>query len=428
MISVQLRQLFESQNARETFHKIYGGREGVMVYQADRYTRLTNRHAKNYGYPKNVRYFSAPGRIEIVGNHTDHNNGRVLAAAVSLDTVAAVSPNGGDKVRVSSEYDKKNIVIEIKLSELGAVESEKHSTAAVVRGVLARMAERGVALKGFDATVISDVRGGSGLSSSAAFEVLMLTVVDGLCADGKMDPCERARVAQNVENIYFGKPSGLMDQTASSVGGMVTIDFKHSPADVKPVPFDFPSAGYAVVVVNPGGNHSDLTGMYASIPQEMRQVAGFFGEKLLRAIGIEQIEDNIAALRAQVSDRAILRALHYLDENRRVADAVAALEQGDFPRFLAQVTASGESSWKLLQNVIARPDRQPLALALETARRALGGHGAWRVHGGGFEGTILCFVPNDQLDYFVRRINGTFGDKACDVLDIRPVGAMEIML
>jgi galactokinase len=467
VISARLKHLLESRGTRDIFRDLYGSREGMMVYQVDRYTRLTDRHARIYGSADSVRYFSAPGRIEIVGNHTDHNHGRVLAAAISLDTVAAVSPNSTDKVRLSSEYDHKTISLEIDLRELSMRESERNTAAAIVRGALARMAERGVPLGGFDVTVTSDVHGGSGLSSSAAFEVMMLAAIDGLFAGGALDPGELARIAQNVENTYFGKPSGLMDQTASSVGGLVTIDFRGNPAIVEPIQlmrgsapppqtrwgaashsYDFTKTGYAVVVVNPGGDHSDLSDMYGLIPKEMKEVAAFFGEDTLRLVRPEQVEAAIGALRLRVSDRAILRALHFFDENDRVAEAVDALAHDDLPRFLRQVTLSGDSSWRLLQNVIARDDRQPLALALEMAKRFLfsGGfatdtpelngatphtrsdQGACRVHGGGFEGTILCFVPNGRLTAFIDNMNAAFGDKSCVALDVRRIGATEIHL
>jgi galactokinase len=404
---------------------MYGSREGAIVSQVERYARA----AKRFGqlFPDNARaprFFSAPGRIEIGGNHTDHNHGMVLAAAISLDAVAAAAPNGLRVVRARSEgFDP----VEVDLDDLAPKESERRTSASVVRGSLARLRERGIPAEGFDATVSSGVKTGSGLSSSAAFEVLLLTVMDNLFGGGGMDAKTRARIAQDVENTYFGKPSGLMDQMASSVGGLVWIDFRGGDARVTPIQYDFARKGFAVVVVNPGGDHADLNDEYAAIPNEMRSVAALFGHETLRCVRMEQVESSIASIRRQgVSDRAILRAMHYFDENQRVADQARALERDDLPRFLELIIESGESSWKLLQNVYARRDRQPLALALEVARRCLSGHGAWRVHGGGFEGTILCFVPTDKLGAFTRQMNGAFDDRCCDVLDIRSIGAAEI--
>ncbi|GHU66713.1 galactokinase [Clostridia bacterium] len=426
MISVQLTRLMESPRVRDQFQMMYGSREGAIVSQVERYTRVAKRFEQLYpGSADALRFFSAPGRIEIGGNHTDHNHGMVLAASISLDAVAAAAPNGIHLARVSSEgFD----TVEIDLNDLDPRESEEKTTASVVRGVLARLKEFGVPVAGFDATVSSGVKTGSGLSSSAAFEVLLLTAVDHLFGGGALDAKTRARVAQNVENTYFGKPSGLMDQMASSVGGLVWIDFRGGDACVTPVSYDFARKGYAVVVVNPGGDHADLNDEYAAIPQEMKSVAAVFGQETLRGLRMEQVESSIATLREQgISDRAILRALHYFDENQRVADQARALQRDDLQQFFELIIESGESSWRLLQNVYARKDRQSLSLALETARRFLSGQGAWRVHGGGFEGTILCFVPTDKLSAFTRRMNCAFGDHCCDVLDIRSIGAAEIV-
>ncbi|MDR1263726.1 MAG: galactokinase [Oscillospiraceae bacterium] len=426
MISVQLTRLMESSRVCGQFQTMYGSREGAIVSQVERYTRVAKRFGRLFpDGARCIRFFSAPGRIEIGGNHTDHNHGMVLAAAISLDAVAAAAPNGTSTARVCSEGFNP---VEVDLNDLAPRESELRTTAAVVRGVLARLRERGIPIEGFDATISSGVKTGSGLSSSAAFEVLLLTMTDSLFGGGQLDAKTRARIAQNVENTYFGKPSGLMDQMASSVGGLVWIDFRGGDAQVTPISYDFAHKGYAIVVVNPGGGHADLNDEYASIPYEMKSVAALFGQETLRGIRVEQVESSVASLRERgASDRAILRALHYFDENQRVAEQARALERDDLPRFLELIVESGESSWKLLQNVYARRDSQSLALALEIARRFLSGHGAWRVHGGGFEGTILCFVPTDKLGAFVRRMNGVFGDHCCDVLDIRAIGAAEIV-
>ncbi|GHU74297.1 galactokinase [Clostridia bacterium] len=426
MISVQLSRLMEEPRVRDQFQLMYGSREGAIVSQVERYARVAKRFEQSFpNNPNRVRLFSAPGRIEIGGNHTDHNHGMVLAAAVSLDTVAAAAPNGEGKARIFSEgFDP----VEVELKDLAPRDGERRTTASVVRGALARLKERGVPVEGFDAAVSSGVRTGSGLSSSAAFEVLLLTAIDSMFGGGSLDAKTRARIAQNIENTYFGKPSGLMDQMASSVGGLVWIDFKGGDAIVRPVAYDFAQKGYAIAVVNPGGDHSDLNDEYAAIPSEMRKVASLLGSETLRGVRPEALESSIASLRSRgASDRAILRAFHFFDENQRVGEQAHALERDDLPRFFDLVNQSGESSWKLLQNVYARADRQPLALALEIARRFLAGQGAWRVHGGGFEGTILCFVPTAKLNAFVRRMSSVFGDHCCDLLDIRPIGATEVI-
>jgi galactokinase len=415
----------EAPHIRDQFQKMYGSREGAMVSRVELYTRIAKRLEQRFPESAHgMRFFSAPGRREIGGNHTDHTHGMVLAAAVTLDTVAAAAPNGSSAVRILSEGFPP---VDIDLNDLAPRAGEARTTASVARGALARLKERGVPVEGFDATIVSGVKGGSGLSSSAAFEVLLLTVIDNLFGGGKIDAKTRAKIAQNVENTYFGKPSGLMDQMASSVGGLVWIDFRGGDAQVAPVSYDFARKGYAIVVVNPGGDHADLNDDYASIPNEMKHIASLCGTETLRGVRMEQFEPNIASLRARgASDRAVLRAFHYFDENQRVAEQVRALERDDLPRFFELIIQSGDSSWKLLQNVYAGAERQSLSLALEVARRFLQGDGAWRVHGGGFEGTILCFVPTGKLGAFVNRMNAVFGDRCCDVLDIRSVGATEV--
>lgn len=426
MMSMQMKNSFQTPGGRELFRKMYGEREGMLISQVDRYTRVAKRHKEHFPTAGQVRFFSAPGRTEIVGNHTDHNGGRVLAAAVNLDTIAAVSTNEENVIHIFSEgYPGMHI----DLSDLSIQESEMGTTASLVRGIAAKLRAMNIPVAGFNATMTSSVRGGSGLSSSAAVEVLLCTIMDCLFHNGKMDPKERAQVAQYAENVYFGKPCGLMDQMASSVGGLVTIDFKGKAAKVESLSYDFAEKGYALVVVGPGGSHDDLTDAYGAIRQEMEQVAACFGDKVLRSVRPEQVEANIGMLREKVSDRAILRSLHFFDENQRVLDQVEALRKDDLKRFFELTIASGESSWKLLQNVYVQSDVvQPLALALEMARRMLQGNGAWRVHGGGFAGTILCFVPDAKLKHFVKRMNDVFGDHACTVLDIRSVGALEVTM
>lgn len=413
------RALLASARGEAELARLYGDARAA----AERYRALLDWFASLYPQSRAVRLFSAPGRAEIGGNHTDHQSGRVLAAAVNLDTVAAVAPREDLRVTI---YSKGFRPIMLDLSDLSARASERGTAAAVVRGVAARMTELGCRLRGFDAAVISDVPVGSGLSSSAAFEVLVCAVFDGIFGEGGMDAGLRARVAQYAENVYFGKPSGLMDQTASAVGGMVVIDFEREAPDIRPLAFDFAAKGYALAVVGTGGSHDDLTSAYAAIPQEMQSVAACFGKSRLREVDEAAFAEGIPSLRGKVSDRAILRAMHFFGDHARVLDEAAALEAGDLPRFFDCVIASGESSWKWLQNVWASPEEQPLSLALALSEQMLRGRGAWRIHGGGFAGTILAFVPLSMLGEYRARMDAAFGAGACVPLAIRPVGAHEL--
>ena len=401
---------------------LYGGNENALAEQRARYAKLIERHEARFGKADgDICFFSAPGRTEIGGNHTDHNLGRVLAAAVNLDTVAAVTKSADGVIVVDSEGYRP---ITVDTADLSVREDELGTTAALIRGVAARMAELGYKGGGFHATVTSNVLRGSGLSSSAAFEVLMAAILDGLYNGWVLDAKERAQIAQRAENLHFGKPCGLMDQMASSVGGLVTIDFKDPTPVVEALPYDFKAKGYSLVVVNTGGDHGDLTDDYAAIPAEMKAVAAQFGKKVLREIDPAEMETAIPKLRGKVSDRAILRALHFYDDNARVPMQVAALREDELDVFLSLVIESGESSWKLLQNVYARAQEEQMALALELSRRLLGGRGAWRVHGGGFAGTIQAFVPDGLLDAYVKKLEASFGAGACTVLSIRPEGAV----
>ncbi len=401
---------------------LYGGNENALAEQRARYAKLIERHEARFGKADgDICFFSAPGRTEIGGNHTDHNLGRVLAAAVNLDTVAAVTKSVDGMIVVDSEGYRP---ITVDTADLSVCEDELGTTAALVRGVAARMAELGYKVGGFHATVTSNVLRGSGLSSSAAFEVLMAAILDGLYNGWVLDAKERAQIAQRAENLHFGKPCGLMDQMASSVGGLVTIDFKDPTPVVEALPYDFKAKGYSLVVVNTGGDHGDLTDDYAAIPAEMKAVAAQFGKKVLREIDPAEMETAIPKLRGKVSDRAILRALHFYDDNARVPMQVTALREDELDAFLSLVIESGESSWKLLQNVYARAQEEQMALALELSRRVLGGRGAWRVHGGGFAGTIQAFVPDGLLDAYVKKLEASFGAGACTVLSIRPEGAV----
>ena len=370
------------------------------------------------------RYFSAPGRTEIGGNHTDHQRGRVLAGAVNLDTVAAVRLNGTNLIRIQSKGYPMCVV---DVTQLTPVESEINSTPALVRGVAARFAQLGCEVKGFDAYCESTVLPGSGLSSSAAYEVLIGTIVNHLFFDGKVSQPEIAMIGQYAENVFFGKPCGLMDQMASAVGNLVTIDFfdKENPV-IEPVDFDFASCGHALCIIDSGADHADLTDEYAAVPGEIKAVAAYMGKEVLTQIDEAEFYAKIPELRVSCGDRAVMRCIHFYQENARVPQQVAALKEGDFDKFLSLVKQSGYSSYMYLQNVIPAGYKahQDVAVALGLAEHYLQGRGAYRVHGGGFAGTIQAFVPFDILDRFVAGMDGVLGEGACHVLSIRPQGGV----
>ena len=372
------------------------------------------------------RYFSAPGRTEISGNHTDHQRGRVLAGAVNLDTVAAVRLNGTNKIRIQS---KGYPMCEICLEELEPVESEINSTPALIRGVAARFTQLGCKVEGFDAYCESTVLPGSGLSSSAAYEVLIGTIINHLFFDGRVSQPEIAQIGQYAENVFFGKPCGLMDQTASAVGGLVTIDFadKNHP-DIRPVNFDFSTTGHALCIIDSRADHADLTDEYAAVTQELKALCAYFGKEVTTEIPEEEFYAAIPELRKTLPDRAIMRGIHEYNENRRVPQQVACLENGDFEGFLRLTRESGFSSWMYLQNVIPAGyvKQQAMAVALGLCEHYLQGKGAYRVHGGGFAGTVQAFVPFALLDSFKAGIDAALGEGACHVLSIRPQGGVEM--
>ncbi|MBQ6890052.1 MAG: galactokinase [Oscillospiraceae bacterium] len=370
--------------------------------------------------------FSAPGRTEIGGNHTDHQHGCVLAAAVNLETLADVTLNGSSTICVRSEGYSP---FEVNLTDLSVHEEEKNTTAALVRGVAAAFARRGAKLQGFDMAVSSTVLPGSGLSSSAAFEVLVGTVLNEMFFHKKLSAIEIAQIGQYAENVYFGKPCGLMDQMASSVGSLVFIDFE-DPAkpEVEKISFDLEKAGYALCIIDSGADHADLTDEYAAIPAEMKQVCRFFGKEVLRQIPEEDFFAAMPELRKTVSDRAILRAMHIYEENERVRGQVRALKNQDVDTFLELVTESGRSSWMYLQNITPAGAvvHQEVAVALALCKKLLEGKGAYRVHGGGFAGTVQAFVPLDMLDAFKNRIEAVLGKDTCHVLNVREQGGVRV--
>ena len=372
------------------------------------------------------RYFSAPGRTEIGGNHTDHQRGRVLAGAVNLDTVAAVRLNGSNIIRVQSQGYP---MCTVDLSVMEPRTEEVNTTPALIRGVAARFAQMGCSVTGFDAYCESTVLPGSGLSSSAAFEVLVGTIINHLFFEGRVSQPEVAMIGQYAENVFFGKPCGLMDQTASAVGNLVAIDFfdKDNPV-IKPVEFDFAACGHALCIIDTRASHADLTDEYAAIPNEIKGVAAYFGKEVLTQIDEREFYAAIPALREQCGDRAVMRAMHFYSENARVPRQVEALERGDFDTFLSLIKESGHSSYMYLQNVIPAGYKahQDVAIALALCEHFLDGRGAYRVHGGGFAGTVQAFVPFDILDSFVAGMDSVLGEGACHVLRIRPQGGVEM--
>ncbi len=370
--------------------------------------------------------FSAPGRTEIGGNHTDHQHGRVLCGSVDLDMLACAAPNGTNEIRVLSEgYGE----VSVSLDDLKPVEAEQDSTAALVRGVAAGVAALGYEIAGFDAYVHSAVLAGSGLSSSAAFEVLVGVILNRFFCHDALDAITIAKISQMAERDYYGKPCGLMDQMGSAVGGAVAIDFADPANPVVSRPgYDFDASRHALCIIDTGSSHDDLTDDYAAVADEMRAVAACFGKTVLREVPEELFRESIADVRRQCGDRAVLRARHFYSDDRRAASEADALREGDFERFLALVNESGLSSVCDLQNIWspAHPARQSVSLALSIGRELLGGRGAIRVHGGGFAGTVQAFVPDDLLAGFKEGIEAVFGEGKCHVLRIRPVGGTAI--
>ncbi len=418
-----LIRLVETSDTR--LAELYG--QTQITTQKARYIKAIESFCELYGDREDLAIFSAPGRTEIGGNHTDHNLGKVLAGSVNLDVIAITSKNEDGLIRIKSEGYPAD---QISVCDLKIHDDEAETSVSLVRGMASRFKQLGYCIGGFDAYITSNVLKGSGLSSSAAFEVLIGTVLNGLYNDGTVSAVEIAKMAQYAENEYFKKPCGLMDQMASSVGGIITIDFQNKEHPlIEKVNFDFSKSGYALCIVDTGGNHADLTNEYASIPSEMKAIAGYFGKAVLREVKKEDILSNIVPLRKQFGDRALLRAFHYLDDNKRVEEEVAALNSGDFDAFQQAIIASGNSSFRFLQNVYAtvNPKEQGLSLAIYIAQSILEGKGAYRVHGGGFGGTTQNFVPVDMVDSFKSAIEDVFGEGKCHILFIRNHGGIKVL-
>ena len=423
MNTVELKKLFAENQYNELLMDIYLD-EAKINYQKERYVKAIERFEVLYG-EADVEIYSAPGRSEISGNHTDHQHGEVLAASINLDAIAVVKKN--DVVRVvSDEYD----MITISLDDIEKKEEEEGTTTALIKGVLKGLKNRGNEIGGFDAYITSDVLIGAGLSSSAAFETVIGTIVSGLYNDMKVSSVDIAIIGQYAENVYFGKPCGLMDQMACSVGSLVHIDFadKDNPI-IDPVSLDFAKYGYSLCITDTKGSHADLTHEYAAVPVEMRAAAAVLGKEVLHGTSLSDLIEKADEIRGKVGDRAYLRAIHFVTENIRVQNAVAALRAEDFEGFLKMIKASGDSSYKYLQNVYTNQDvqHQNVSVALAVSDVILGKNGVCRVHGGGFAGTIQAFVKNEAVKEYKETLDKVFGEGACAVLKIRKYGGMKVL-
>ena len=411
--------------AKIDYKDIYCTDEAAAL-QPDRYARAAEEFTRAFGRSP-LAVFSAPGRTEIGGNHTDHQHGEVLAASINKDAIAMAAPREDGRVNILAEGFGKT---SIGPGELDIREDEKGTTSALIRGVLAGLKDAGFESGGFDAYVTSDVLIGAGLSSSAAFETLVGTIVSGLYYDMKISPVEIAVAGQYAENVFFGKPCGLMDQMACSVGGLVHIDFE-DPADPKvdKVGCDPAGMGLLLCITDTKGSHADLTDEYAAVPYEMKQVANLLGRDVLRHVTLDDITNNISMLRSKAGDRAVLRAIHFVNETRRAGAEAEALRRGDTAAFLELVRQSGDSSFKYLQNVYSNRDVtvQNVSLALAVSESILGPGETARVHGGGFAGTIQAFLKAENAGRYKESMDKVFGEGACEILAIRKYGGIRVL-
>ena len=408
----------------ETLKELYG--DGFSR-QRERYIGLIGDFEEAFGTEQDVAIFSAPGRTEIGGNHTDHNHGKVLAGSVDLDVIAVAAKTNDQTARV---YSRGFAPDNVDLNDQNRYANETGHSASLLRGIARRLDEKGFARGGFSVVTVSNVPRGSGVSSSAAFEVLLTSIQNDFYNNSAIPAIEIAKISQYAEREYFGKPCGLMDQAACAVGGICQFDFaRENDPQVTPVPFRFDQSGYKLCLVSVGGDHADLTDAYAAIPRRMKDVASFFGKDFLNEVTIEEVTASISPLRNAVGDDAVLAALHFLRETERVPLEKDALLKGDFPAFLKLVTASGHSSFEYLQNVLVpcKGAGQGAAIALHYASEILQDRGAWRIHGGGFGGTTQNFVPDDLVPLFQKTMDGIFGQGACRVLTIRPKGPVRVL-
>ncbi|MBQ4135858.1 MAG: galactokinase [Clostridia bacterium] len=426
MNTAQMKKYIAEGGIDERITYVYGA--SALDAQKARYSKAIDEFAAIYGADREITLYSVAGRSELSGNHTDHNYGCVVAASIDLDIIAVASKRDDSVIAIKSEGFPEDVVDFSKYN--APVENKFGTSESIIAGMVQGFLKDGYAVGGFDAYTTSNVLKGSGLSSSAAFEDMVGNILSHMYNNGGVDNVEIAKLAQYSENVFFGKPCGLMDQVACAVGGIVAIDFKDPKAPViNKVDFDVSAAGYNLCIVNTGGNHADLTDDYASVPAEMKSVAAYFGKAVLREVDENEFYANIAALRESVGDRAVLRALHFFGENKRVALQKAALEKGDLDAYFEQVIASGKSSFCYLQNVYTTKNlkEQGLSLALCLAEGYLADKkAAYRVHGGGFAGTIQAYVPMSDVEGFRALMDGVFGEGKCIVLRIRPEGAVKI--
>ena len=414
----------------ETLHKVYPDLYGNEYDEKEmdrRFEDLLKRHEELFG-KKDAAIFSAAGRTEIAGNHTDHNLGKVIGGTINLDTIGAVSKRSDSKVIINSEGFP---VVEVDISDLEPKEAEKNDTAALVRGIAEGFRRRGLTIGGWEANTTTRVLGGSGLSSSAAIEVLIAEIFNNFYNEDVLEPIELAKIGQFAENVYYGKPSGLLDQACCAQGGIVGIDFKDSENPVlTPLDVDFSSYGYTMIITNTHGSHADLTGEYAAVPPEMREIAAFYGKKNLREVEFSDFLRDMAEIRKKVqNDRALLRAYHFFTENKRVDLMLQELKDGDIDTFLYLVEESGNSSFRFLQNVYpsSSPANQGLSLAIALSEEILRGDGASRVHGGGFAGTIQAYVPDNLIDRYISGMEGLFGKGCTTKIAIRKMPVARIL-
>ena len=420
-----VREEFKSNKHNQLLEDLYED-SSLVNYQKDRYANALDKFIELYG-DENVSIYSAAGRSEISGNHTDHQHGCVLAGSINLDAIGVVARQDDVINVVSDSFNIKPIY----LNDLDKKDEEEGTSEALIRGVVSKLKELGYNIGGFKAFITSDVLVGAGLSSSAAFETIIGTIIDGLYNDMSIDMVTIAKVGQYAENVYFGKPCGLMDQCACAVGGLISIDFKDTehPA-VNHVDVDFSKYDHSLCIVDTKGSHADLTDAYGAIPTEMKDVAHYFGKEFLREVDEKEFFDHIADVRAAVkNDREILRAIHFFKENARVPQIVEALNNDDFDLFKKLIKESGNSSYKFLQNVYADFDykHQAVSAGLALSEIILGDHGVARVHGGGFAGTIQAFVENDFVVEYKSQIEKLFGEGSCHVLKVRKLGGCKVM-
>ena len=423
---MSVRESLEQGSLDQRIKEIYVDVQRVP-YNRERYIRAIDRFTELFPSEKEIEIYSAPGRSEVCGNHTDHQNGMVLATSINLDAIAIVAKAEEPVIRlVSGDFPME----EVDVADLSMKEEEQSTTTALIRGVAAGMKERGHKVGGFTAYITSDVLMGAGMSSSAAFESLIGTILSGLYNDMKVSSIEIAQIGQYAENIYFGKPCGLMDQMACSVGGMIFIDFKEKEhPEVRQVHTDFEKAGLSLCIVDTKGSHADLTPDYAAVPAEMNQVAQALGREHLREVPRETFFKELPKLLYETSGRAVLRAIHFYEEEDRVLRGVKSLEESDYQGFLDVIKASGDSSAKYLQNIYSPKDvdSQNVTVALAVSESILGENGVCRVHGGGFAGTIQAFVKNEAVAAYKEQLEAIYGDDSCHVLKVRLQGGIRVL-